>query len=120
MFDTGLVSVSFRPLTPQQVAAAAVDAGLSYIEWGSDVHAPYDDPQKLAEIAAIRLGGKDKAQGKVGHRLPCAVPVIGTEIGDGADLPSALLQQLPSAFFADGVHQRVIAARHAEIHDAVK
>ena len=54
MFDTGLVSVSFRPLTPQQVAAAAVDAGLSYIEWGSDVHAPYDDPQKLAEIAALQ------------------------------------------------------------------
>jgi len=54
MFDTGLVSVSFRPLMPEQVAAAAVNAGLNHVEWGSDVHAPYNDPQRLAQIVALQ------------------------------------------------------------------
>lgn len=51
---TGLVSVSFRPLSPAQVLTAARDAGLRYIEWGSDVHAPCTDEARLREIAAMQ------------------------------------------------------------------
>ena len=46
----GLVSVSFRKLTVREVCQAAKDAGLSYIEWGSDVHLPVGDPDKLQEV----------------------------------------------------------------------
>ena len=47
----GLVSISFRDKTPSQILKAMNDCGLSFIEWGSDVHAP---PQKAAEIADVQ------------------------------------------------------------------
>ena len=40
MNRAGLVSISFRQLPPEEIAALARDAGLAFIEWGSDVHAP--------------------------------------------------------------------------------
>jgi len=49
-YNLGLVSVSFRACTPEQILSAMKDCGLSCIEWGSDVHCP---PEKAAEIAAL-------------------------------------------------------------------
>lgn len=54
MYQLGLVSVSFRPESPETVIKAAKAAGLSCIEWGSDVHAPCDDENRLQEIAALQ------------------------------------------------------------------
>lgn len=54
MHQAGLVSVSFRALSFEQVIAAAADAELSYIEWGSDVHAPCTDSSRLRAIAAAQ------------------------------------------------------------------
>lgn len=53
-YKCGLVSVSFRENTPKQILSAAKEAGLSFIEWGSDVHAPKDDEKKLREIAELQ------------------------------------------------------------------
>lgn len=50
MAKLGLVSISFRTHSPQQILEAMQSAGLQYIEWGSDVHAP---PEKAAEVAAL-------------------------------------------------------------------
>ena len=50
----GLVSVSFRTHTPQEIIKAAVGASLSCIEWGSDVHAPCDDIENLKQIAKLQ------------------------------------------------------------------
>ena len=52
--NLGLVSVSFRQHTPREIAAAAASAGLGFIEWGSDVHAPWNDVQRLREIVALQ------------------------------------------------------------------
>lgn len=38
--NTGLVSVTFRRLSPDDIIARAAAAGLCCIEWGSDVHVP--------------------------------------------------------------------------------
>lgn len=54
MLQTGLCSVSFRSLTPEQIIKAAVAANLTLIEWGSDVHAPCDDIERLQEIARLQ------------------------------------------------------------------
>lgn len=54
MFTNGLVSVSFRANTPEEICRAASNAGLYLIEWGSDVHARVDDKPRLAEIAALQ------------------------------------------------------------------
>lgn len=50
---TGLVSVSFRDHTPEEIVGAALAAGLSVIEWGSDVHAPKGDRLRLEKTAAL-------------------------------------------------------------------
>lgn len=51
---TGLVSVSFRAHTPREILCAMQKAGLRYIEWGSDVHAPCRDVARLDELAALQ------------------------------------------------------------------
>lgn len=53
-YRLGLVSVSFRAHSPQEIVRAAKDAGLDLVEWGSDVHAPCQDTEQLAYIAALQ------------------------------------------------------------------
>ena len=50
---TGLVSISFRAHAPREILCAMRDAGLSLIEWGSDVHAPCRDAARLDELALL-------------------------------------------------------------------
>jgi len=50
----GLVSVSFRQHSPKEILEATKKAGLSCIEWGSDVHAPCHDMERLREIVALQ------------------------------------------------------------------
>lgn len=54
MFNIGLVSVSFRQLSAEEIFTLCRDCGLSYIEWGSDVHAPCGDREKLRHIARLQ------------------------------------------------------------------
>ena len=54
MFHTGLVSISFRSLTPEQIVDYMQEAGLRYVEWGSDVHAKKEDLETLHRIAALQ------------------------------------------------------------------
>ena len=53
-YRLGLVSVSFRKNTVREILEAMKEAGLSFVEWGSDVHAPCTDIEKLGEIAALQ------------------------------------------------------------------
>ena len=53
-YELGLVSVSFRQHDPKTITKAAQAAGLSFIEWGSDVHAPCRDVVRLREIASLQ------------------------------------------------------------------
>lgn len=60
MPQLGLCSIAFRHLSVEEIIATAKGAGLSCIEWGSDVHAPKDDLEnidrvrKLTEAAGLR------------------------------------------------------------------
>ena len=51
MLKLGLVSVSFRDKHPDEIIDAAVNAGLEVIEWGSDIHAPCGNTERLLHIA---------------------------------------------------------------------
>ena len=53
-YELGLVSISFRKHTPAEIIKAVKNAGLTCIEWGSDVHAPCRDTARLREIAALQ------------------------------------------------------------------
>lgn len=50
----GLVSVSFRGHSPEEIIRETKKAGLSCIEWGSDVHAPKNDIERLRSIAKMQ------------------------------------------------------------------
>ncbi|MBR4887876.1 MAG: hypothetical protein IKU17_01895 [Clostridia bacterium] len=51
----GLVSISFRGHTPQELAAEAARCGLGMIEWGGDVHAPAGDVAVAEAVKASTL-----------------------------------------------------------------
>ncbi len=53
MTKTGLVSITFRQLTPQQITDLCQVAGVDAIEWGGDVHVPHGDLEKAREVAAM-------------------------------------------------------------------
>ena len=54
MKNLGLVSISFRELSPERILEETKKAGLSFVEWGSDVHAPSDNTEKLAELVRLQ------------------------------------------------------------------
>jgi len=54
MFKPGVVSVSFRALSVEDVIKITKDAGLDAIEWGSDVHAPATEKETLCRIAKLQ------------------------------------------------------------------
>lgn len=56
--NTGLVSVSFRQLSPDAVIDLACRCGLQGIEWGGDVHVPPEDIEQ-----ARRIGEETRRQG---------------------------------------------------------
>jgi len=51
MLRPGLVSITFRPFSPEAVIAACVEHGLRGIEWGGDVHVPAGDPANARAVA---------------------------------------------------------------------
>lgn len=53
-YQLGLVSVSFRKNTPEDILSKMKAAGLSFIEWGSDIHAPKDDAENLRNLAELQ------------------------------------------------------------------
>lgn len=46
----GVVSVSFRKLTPREIVALSVRAQLAGIEWGGDLHVPHGDLEQAREV----------------------------------------------------------------------
>lgn len=53
MIASGLVSVTFRQLTPAEIVALAADCGLMGIEWGGDVHVPHGDVDAAQQVGAM-------------------------------------------------------------------
>lgn len=53
MFRPGLVSITFRQLSPAEVCRVAADAQLEGIEWGGDVHVPAGQIGIAQEVAAM-------------------------------------------------------------------
>lgn len=54
MFHPGLVSISFREHSPEEIISAAERNRLRFIEWGSDVHAPRQEDARLTEITTLQ------------------------------------------------------------------
>lgn len=61
MINSGLVSITFRQLTPERIVELVQRAGLDGIEWGGDVHVPHGDVsragavRRMTEDAGLRV-----------------------------------------------------------------
>lgn len=53
MLYSGLVSISFRKLSVEEIIAACVKNRLDAIEWGGDVHVPHGDTVKAEAVAKL-------------------------------------------------------------------
>ena len=53
-YSLGLVSISFREHSAQEILEAMKKTKLSVIEWGSDIHAPKDDIKNLETLAKMQ------------------------------------------------------------------
>lgn len=53
MLTPGLVSISFRKKTPEEIVDLCVRAGLQAIEWGGDVHVPSGDVSRAREVLTM-------------------------------------------------------------------
>lgn len=52
---TGLVSVTFRQLKPEEIIGLVSQAGLDGIEWGGDIHVPHSDVKTAREVSKMTL-----------------------------------------------------------------
>ena len=57
---TGLVSVTFRQLSPDEIVSLVTKAGLDGIEWGADIHCPPGQIEKAKEIASLMADNRLK------------------------------------------------------------
>ena len=81
MILPGLVSITFRQLSPHEIVEWVVRAGLDAIEWGGDVHVPHGDLARAAAVAAMTAdaGLAACAYGsyyRVGHDEPVAFETV--------------------------------------------
>lgn len=55
MLHPGLVSVTFRKLSPGEIVALVREAGLVGIEWGGDIHVPHGDVELARDVRAMTV-----------------------------------------------------------------
>jgi sugar phosphate isomerase/epimerase len=53
LFTPGLVSGSFKKLSPQEIVSLVVKSGLKCLEWGGDIHAPHGNIQLARSVGRI-------------------------------------------------------------------
>jgi len=53
MIHPGLVSVTFRQLTPRQIIDLVQQTRLECIEWGGDIHVPHGDVHKARQVGEM-------------------------------------------------------------------
>lgn len=53
MFQTGLVSITFRQLPPARIVELVGQAQLQAIEWGGDVHVPHGNLQVARDVQTL-------------------------------------------------------------------
>ena len=53
MLNPGLVTVTFRKFSREEICRTASTAGLSLLEWGGDIHVPPEDPAAAGDAAFL-------------------------------------------------------------------
>lgn len=100
MLHSGLVSVTFRALAPEEIVRLVQEAGLKGIEWGGDIHVPHGDLQRAREVhkMTVEAGLRVASYGsyyRVGHGEPVPFERV---------LETALALQAPTVRVWAGKH----------------
>ena len=53
MISPGLVSITFRKLSPAEIVGLVRQAGLRGIEWGGDIHVPHGNAARAREVRGL-------------------------------------------------------------------
>lgn len=116
---TGLVSVSFRSLSPEAVIELTKRAGLDSIEWGGDVHVPPHDLIHAKNVGEqTRAAGLEIACYGSYYRLTdeetgMAEKIVAAANALGAPMIRVWAGRLPSA--EAGEEHRAMIVRNAQI-----
>ncbi|MCC6580733.1 MAG: TIM barrel protein, partial [Phycisphaeraceae bacterium] len=90
----GLVSITFRKLTPREIIDLVVGAGLRGIEWGGDIHVPHGDTARAADVGRLTREagltvaaygsyykvGRSEAAGLSFARVPASAVALGAPL----------------------------------------
>jgi sugar phosphate isomerase/epimerase len=101
MFTPGLVTVTFRKLSPAEIIAVARGANLAALEWGGDVHVPPGDLDRARGVRRMTAGA--------GLRTTC----YGSYVRLGEDDPATFQGVIDSARELDAPTIRVWAGRRS-------
>ena len=113
-FIPGLVSVSFRKLSPREVVELARVCGLKAMEWGGDVHVPRGDFPRAREVRAMTAdaGLNVTAYGsylRLGEADAATFPMVIETVNElGAPAIRVWAGKRGSAEADEGYRQRVI------------
>ncbi len=124
MLQSGIVSVTFRQLSVEDILALAVRAGVAAIEWGGDIHVPHGDlavaqkVRRLTSEAGLSIAaygsyyrlGRSEAEGLPFERVldtaaALGAPLVRVWAGDRGSLE------------ADTAYRNQIAAESRRISD---
>ena len=53
MLNPGLVTVTFRRFSREEICKTAAKAGLALLEWGGDIHVPPEDPSAARDAVSL-------------------------------------------------------------------
>lgn len=121
MFKTGLVSITFRQKTPEEIARLVKEAGLQAIEWGGDVHVPHGNTEAACAAAEVtRAHGLEVASYGSYYRLGAGDSVNTVDLPDIVETARALgapqirvwAGNVASADADEGCYQAVAADAH--------
>ncbi|SDT97703.1 Xylose isomerase-like TIM barrel [Verrucomicrobium sp. GAS474] len=113
MLTPGLVSVTFRPLSPAEIIALVVRSGLKAIEWGGDIHVPADGSGTAAEVGRMTrdaglLVSSYGSYYRVGEGQPFE-PVLAAAVALGAPAIRVWSGAISSAEATEADRERVAA-----------
>lgn len=112
MIKSGLVSITFRQLTPDQIIQMVAQAGLDGIEWGGDVHCPHGDiPTAQAVGSATRAAGLEVAAYGSYYRVGTGMdfqPVLASAIALKAPVIRVWAGNKGSVEYSESAFQQVV------------
>jgi 3-dehydroshikimate dehydratase len=114
MIHSGLVSITFRKLSPREIIDLVAQAGLVGVEWGGDVHVPHGDlrqarlVRRMTQEAGLRIAAYGSYYRVGVEGTGPFEPILDTAVELGAPLIRVWAGDRPSAGAGAPFRARVV------------